>query len=618
MVVKTIRILISVALLLMTSASFAQVINESLWSQITEYTNTQINDQAISKSVKEIRDSSKRISNNPSIDHSKYLQSLNNSLDELQTKLVNLEDFVQERLLNGIQLGLFYETVSPVLLGSTPASIKSQYFSKLNFNMSAVSNDKILIDDMGFSSLVISEESKNYLTAKVQTNIDKIVTQETMQGEEQALGFGGIILESSNGKETLVPIQVGQSGKDQDNNFISFFAGEILGKNLDITQKYHVKKIVVVFENEDGEYYYNIKSMQKDPTLTLKAIDTGLVDFITNSEYAISFDKFQEAVKKGNVIPFDDGGNFIVRGGEHSLGVIIWREDNLFAFYRCHNDNYAEKIINAENCWIIKAPRASLPSGFETSPYMYYGVYKIVDISDNYTNLDYMLTKITHKLNHGQGLMYEYSDKIYANGKKRLEAIRNTRNYSNLLSGLYDNHASFFEDVMKYTYYFGLGTGIGAVVDTVTKKLANKFHGYKSDSRFNIKKPGAFGKFSLTNLYKVSLKYGAVVFGGTLMVYGVNKSKKWLDTYMMEREFSLDLVLSMKEEMRQFEGEKEYYIEANRNLINVIHASIIDVLKNYNAREQEEALKISKEECEKVYQINCTEEMIRGLYPEGA
>ena len=598
--------------------SFAQVANDSLWSQITEYAQTQIKDEAILNHVYEIRENAKRISDNPTIDHSKYTQFIQNSVNNLQPKLVNLEEPIKEQLMQALQMGLFFETVSPILLGKTSEVEKSQYFSMLNFNMNSVSSDKISINEMGFSSLVISEESKNYLTTRVQTNINDLATAETPSGELQAVGFGGALLESSSGEEIFIPIQVGQSAEDENGNLISFFAGEVLGKNLDITQKYHVKKVVTIFENEDSEYFYNIKSLQKDPTLTLKPIDTGLVDFITNSEYAISFDKFQEAVNKGNVIPFDDGGNFIYRGGEHSLGVMIWREEQLFAFYRCHNDNYAEKIINAENCWIIKAPRSSLPAGFEKSPYMYYGVYKIINISDNFTNLDYMLNRITYTLNHNQGLMYEYSDKIYANGKKRLEAIRQTRTYNNLLSGLYDEHASFFEDVMKYSYYFGVGTGVGAMLETLVVKFIHKINGYKPDNRFKIKKPGAFGKFSLTSLYKVGLKYGAVVFGGAAVFYGVNKSKKGLDKYMMEREFSLDLVLSMKEEMRQFEGEKEYYIEANRNLINVIHAAIIDVLKNYNAREKKEAFKISKEQCEKVYQINCTEEMIRGLYPEGA
>lgn len=602
----------------MANTGFAQLVSESIWTQVTDYTKTQINDPAILEQVNTIQENSKQISKNPTADHSKDIQQIQSSLRQLHSQILSLEPSIQVNLKARLQEALFYQTVSPILLSQTPQTQTASYFSMLNFNMNAVFNDKISIDNMGFSSLVISEASKNYLTVKVQTAIEDMLVAETQTGEEQALGFGGAVLESSRGEQIFIPIQVGQSGEDQNGNFLNFFAGEVLGKNLDLTQKYHVKKVVVIFEDDRGQNYYNIKSVQEDPALTLKPIDTGLVDFITNSEYAISFDKFQEAVNKGNVIPFDDGGNFIFRGGEHSLGVMIWQDEQLFAFYRCHNDNYAEKIINAENCWIIRAPRSSLPVGFEKSPYMYYGVYKIIDISDSFTNLDYMLNRITYKLNHNQGLMYEYSDKIYSNGKKRLEAIRNTRHYSNLLSGLYDNHASFFEDVMKYSYYFGLGTGVGAVIDTVTKKLVHKFRGYKPDRRFNIKKPGAFGKFSLTNLYKVGLKYGAVVFGGSAMLYGVNKSMKWLDNYMMERQFSLDLVLSMKEEMRQFEGETEYYIQANRNLINVIHAAIIDVLKNYNAREKKEAFKISKEQCEKVYQINCTEEMIRGLYPEGA
>lgn len=598
--------------------SFAQDISDQLWSQITEYAQTEIQDKAILKHVYEIRENSKRISDNPTIDHSKYIDQIQINVNELQPKLIYIRNHKKVKLLKDLKQALFYETVSSLLLGKTSESEKNKYFTMMSLNMNSVLKDKISINDMGFSSLVISEESKNYLTTKVQTNINNLVAVETIPGELQATGFGGAVLESSNGEEILVPIKVGQSVKDENDNLISYFAGQVLGQKLDITQNYHVKKIVVIFENEEGEFFYNTKSIQKDPTLTLKPIDTGLVDFITNSEYAISFDKFQEAVNKGNVIPFDDGGNFIVRGGEHSLGVIIWREEQLFAFYRCHNDNYAEKIINAENCWIIKAPRSSLPAGFERSPYMYYGVYKIINISDSFTNLDYMLNRVTYKLNHGQGLMYEYTGKIYANGNKQLEAIRNTRDYNNLLSKLYDSHASFFEDVMKYTYYFGVGTGVGAVIDKVIKKIIYRKTPHKPDSRFKLKQPGAFGKFSLTSLYQVSLKYGAVVFGGTAVLYGVNKSMKELDIYMRDREFSLDHVLAMKEEMRRVEGEKEYYIEANRNLINVIHAAIIDVLKNYNAREKKEALKISKEECEKVYQINCTEEMIRGLYPEGA
>lgn len=576
--------------------------------------------------IKVLKVNTNTIQNYADVDLSKHIEASSKALKQL-VRLAHAQQRIDvvEKVREMIQSDLYGYTLTSILISPTPEESTYQFFRTFGINLkkaeSSASENQININDSGFSSNVFSKNSENYFSINIETNIKGARSNEKTGEDFALLGQGVFMLKSSLSGETIqTPLIVAQSFNEESSKdkYINIAVGRILGESLDIKQSYQVDKLVVLFESENGETIYKVKNLEPSAANKLKAIETSLVDYIANSEYAISYDKFQEAVARGNVVPLSDGEAFVVRGGQHTLGTIFWREQNLFAFYRCHNDNYAAKFIDAENCWIIKAPRKSLPSGFDSGPYTYYGVYKIFELESGMSNFDYILNNITTKLNHGQQLLYKHTDKIFANGDVRYEAIRNTRSYQNLLSGFYDQHADLFEKTMKYTYYFGLGTGVAAVVETLTGKLAHKFRGYKPDHRFKTKIVGKMNSASAKGIYMAALKYGAIVFGGTAVLYVINKAMKKFDRYMLKNELSLDLILSMSEEYKQYPEEREYFIEANKNLIDVIHAALIESLIEYNNLEQTQAIEISKESCEKIYGISCSKEMIQTLYPEGA
>ena len=131
---KAIQILVT--LLLMANTGFAQLVSESIWTQVTDYTKTQINDPAILEQVNTIQENSKQISKNPTADHSKDIQQIQSSLRQLHSQILSLEPSIQVNLKARLQEALFYQTVSPILLSQTPQTQTASYFSMLNFKSS--------------------------------------------------------------------------------------------------------------------------------------------------------------------------------------------------------------------------------------------------------------------------------------------------------------------------------------------------------------------------------------------------------------------------------------------------------------------------------------------------
>lgn len=614
----------AILILFLTSTAYAQDENSvrSIWSDINTYVKDNSSNPTKTQSVLDhldvIEKNASNIKNYPSTDQSSYIDSIIQTFNQLSNKVLIQNNEYNANIKAGIQQALFVNTVSPLLLGQTSKAKTDELFKVFFFNMINEESNKIELDDIGFSSLVISKESENYIVLKATTKIPNLAGAQLDKGEYQLFGIGGVIIESSSGQTIFEPIQVAQSVKNKDDSVLSLFSGRVLGKNLDLNKEYHVSKVVLIFENEKGESIYKVKSVNKKPATTLKAIDSGLIDFISNSEYAISYDKFQDALAKDNIVPFEAGESFTTRSGEHSLGVIIWREQGMFAFYRCHNDNYSEKLINAENCWIIRAPRKYMPADINQRRYLNYGIYNIIDVNDKMTNLDFILNKVTGKLNRGQELLFANGDKIYANTEEQIKALKHTGSYQNHLSGFYDEHAVMFEKTMKYAYYFTAAASAGAMVEYSVGKLINKLRGYKPDDRFRPKLHGQLNPFSLQSVYKTTLKYGTAIFGGTLALYTLNRSMDKYDESMLNKENSLDLILSMSDEFKKYPDEQEYFIQANRNYVDVIHAAIISSLEDYNELEQYDAFRVPKKICKEVSGYNCEGEAIDNHNSGGA